>query len=121
MKGWPIRLATLVAVGLGLFLALRLQPWSLLTVHNVGSTPLSVDIAFQGVRSVTGVLKPGERRFGRFRIDGEAGMDFACRAPGRPLTSSHIGYYMNYQPYIVALDLKDCDVVGVHEVLIGPL
>lgn len=108
MKGWLIRLATLVAVGLGLLLVLDLQPWSLLTIKNVGATPLTIDGAFEGPKgsAIKGVLQPRQRRFGLFRLKSEAGMSVACHTPGPPPVSVDGGYYVTWQPYILALDLK---------------
>jgi len=128
VKRWPIRLAVLTAIGVGILLGLRLQPWSLLTIKNVGSTPLTVDNAFEGPdgASIKGVLNPGQRRFGLFRLRSEAGMGLDCRSPGPPPANFNPGYYMAYQPHILALDLKDCKIAAAHEVpdpleiLLGP-
>lgn len=115
MKSWGVRLAILAAICLALFLAVRLQPWSLLMIRNTGSSPLTVQVAFQGRISISGVLGPGERRLGLFQIRGEAGMDFACRSADRPQVKGHHGYFMSYQPYVVTLDLENCDIAAWRE------
>jgi hypothetical protein len=114
MKRWLVRLAVLTAVGLSLLLALSQQRWSLLTVKNVGSTDLTLDRAF-GRQSIKGVLKPGQRRFGLFRIESEAEMGFLCRSPGPPPVSMDAGYYLDFPLYVLALDLKNCEIAASRE------
>jgi len=121
VKSWPIRLATLVAVGIGLLLVLDLQPWSLLTIKNVGSTPLIIDRAFEGPKgpAIKGGLQPGERRFGLFRLKSEAGMSVACHMPSPQPINVDGGYFVTWQPYVLALDLNECRIDAAHEVGLG--
>lgn len=121
MKSWLIRLASLVAVGLGLLLVLDLQPWSLLTIKNVGATPLTIDGAFEGPggSAIKGGLQPGQRRFGLFRLKSEAGMSVACHMSGPPPARIDGGHYVTWQSYILALDLKNCRIAAAREIGLG--
>ena len=118
MKRWLVQLAILATIGLGLLVALDLQPWALLTIKNVGSTTLTIDRAFEGSNgpAIKGVLRPGQRRFGFFRLKSEAGMSVACHTLGPPAVSINGGYYVTWQPFILALDLNNCRFAARREI-----